>query len=73
MHLYDEVWQDVNTLLSYIRASDVQELIDAKYAKYNNNAPGNLFKVQVARLQKHLDDAKPKRGYKTSAKVSNKF
>jgi hypothetical protein len=40
----------VNTLLSFLRASNVVDLVEAYYEKYNNKAPGLLLREQIERV-----------------------
>jgi hypothetical protein len=57
MKQYDEEWQAVNTLLSFLRSSNVVELVHDFYAQYNNPAPAKLLEEQIELVQKHLDNA----------------
>ena len=55
MEKYDTLWQDINTILSYLR-HDIA-IIDSYYKEYDNDAPGSLYREQINKLQKHLDEA----------------
>ena len=57
MYMYDELWHDLNNLLSCLRASGVQKLVDEKYAKFNNDAPGWVLNERINRVQAWLDNA----------------
>jgi len=45
----------VNTLLSFLRASNVVNLVEAYYEKYDNKAPSSLLKSQIDKVQELLD------------------
>lgn len=60
MRKYDELWNDINTLLFFLRGSSmsVVELVDRYFLdKFGNDAPGILLQEQIDKLQKRLDDA----------------
>lgn len=51
-----ELYNDLNTLLSFLRSANVVELVRAHYSIYNNDAPPILLEDQIKKLQKHLDN-----------------
>ena len=60
MKKYDPLWQEINTLLSYLRAGgafDVVKLVDAHFLQFGNTAPGELLNRQILKLQKRLNEA----------------
>jgi hypothetical protein len=70
MEKYDELWNDLNTLMSYLKGNpafrtandsygyEVVQLINNRYkTMYNNTAPGILLKDALDKIQKHLDSA----------------
>jgi hypothetical protein len=60
MRKYDDLWNDINTLLFYLRSGsfDVVKLVNEHFfVKYGNEAPGLLLAQQIEKLQKRLDEA----------------
>jgi len=59
MKKHDPLWQDINTLLSYLRTGRLNAvyLVDRPFLKYGNSAPGELLRRQIDKLQKRLDEA----------------
>lgn len=58
MEKYGELWNDINTMLSYLRSEPftVPWLMDEFFLKqYGNSAPGELMRMQIEKLQQHLD------------------
>lgn len=51
-----ELYNDLNTLLSFLRSANVVELVRAHYSTFNNDAPPILLVDQIEKLQKHLDN-----------------
>jgi len=48
-------WDNVNTLLSFLRSSNVVNLVDEYYKQYNNEAPAMLLSDQMAIVQRDLN------------------
>lgn len=57
MKYQDKTWQELNTLLSFLRQSNVVTLVDNYYRQYGNDAPGRLLDSQIHKLQVQLDNA----------------
>lgn len=61
MKKYGKLWNELNTLLSYLEGCNpdcsVVKLVNDHFAKYNNDAPGYLLQKQIELLQKRLDEA----------------
>jgi hypothetical protein len=59
MRKYDELWSELNVLLSLLRdgGCDVVQLVDEYFAKHDNPAPALLLRRQIDKLQKRLDEA----------------
>lgn len=58
MEKYDELWNDINTMLAYLRYKpfSVPWLMDEFFLKqHGNSAPGELMRMQIEKLQQHLD------------------
>ncbi len=58
MEKYGELYNDINTMLSYLRTRpfSVPWLMDEFFLKqHGNSAPGELMRMQIEKLQKHLD------------------
>lgn len=53
----DKVWNDLNNLLSHLRAANAVKHVSEYFARFNNDAPPQLIQLQMDRLQKHLDEA----------------
>jgi hypothetical protein len=61
MQKYDELWNEINTLLFFLRGSSISavELFNRYFLdKFGNNAPGILLQEQIDKLQKRLNEAK---------------
>lgn len=48
-------WDEVNTLLSFLHASDVVTLVEQKYKPFGNTAPSTLLAQQIALVEKSLN------------------
>lgn len=46
--------RNLNNLLSFLRSSNVVELVRKDYEKYNNDAPAKLIELEIEELQKFL-------------------
>jgi hypothetical protein len=58
MKKYDDLWKNINNLLSHLRSSKVREMVDIYYLDgYGNDAPGKLLQMEIDRLQEKLDNA----------------
>lgn len=55
----DDVWNDINNLLSHLRALGAVDLIRTHYSKYGNPAPPEMVERVMKRLQTHLDSVTP--------------
>ena len=54
---YDNLWDDINSLLSLLRSTDTVKLVDEYYQQYGNDAPAKLLELHIEDLQKRLDSA----------------
>lgn len=52
-----KAWNDVNTLLAFLRGSEVAKLVDEHYLKHGNPAPGELLRRQIDKVQGHLNES----------------
>ena len=58
MKKYDELWNNINNLLSTLRSSNVVDRVNDYYVNlYNNDAPGKLIQMEMDKLQEKLDKA----------------
>lgn len=60
MKKHDELWHNINNLLSFLRGrtgNEVVDLVNEFYLPYNNDAPGKLIEWEMAKLQDKLDKA----------------
>ena len=57
MKKYDELYSNINNLLSSLRASDVVKHVNRFYVMYGNSAPGESIETQMRELQAKLDNA----------------
>lgn len=57
MTKYDELWNDINMLLSHVKSLNVIRAMKEYWAKYNNTAPVLLLNDIIDKLQKRLDNA----------------
>lgn len=48
-------WDEVNTLLSFLHASDVVTLVEQKNKPFNNTAPATLLAKQIALVEQSLN------------------
>ena len=55
MQKYDDLWQDINMLLSQVRKC--QTLVDDYYKQFGNDAPGILLTKQINKLKRRIDEA----------------
>jgi hypothetical protein len=53
MKKYDELWHDINTLLSF----QTKNLVENYYKPFGNDAPAELLQSQMDKLQKTLNEA----------------
>lgn len=59
MKKYDELYSNINNLLSFLRDSNVVDKVNDFYLfKYGNDAPGKLIQMEMDKLQEKLDNAK---------------
>lgn len=58
MKKYDELWHNINNLLSFLRNFDIVKKVDDYYLQYGNNAPASLIEIEINKLQEKLDNAK---------------
>lgn len=55
---YDPLWNDLNSLLSFLTSyGTVEKLVKDYYAQFNNDAPSWLLRNYIDKLQKRLDEA----------------
>lgn len=48
-------WDEVNTLLSFLHASDVVTLVEQKYKPFGNTAPSTLLAEQIQLIELSLN------------------
>ncbi len=59
MRKYDELYDDINTLLSNLRSYKVIKLVNDFYLPFGNEAPGEGLQRSIDKLYDHLDWADP--------------
>ena len=58
MKKYDDLYHEINNLLSLLRRNKERERVDSYYLdKFGNDAPGYLLQNAMDKLQKRLDTA----------------
>lgn len=60
MKKYDDLWNELNTLLTYLDRGSVKvtRLVnDFYFGNYGNSAPASLLQEQIDIIQKRLDEA----------------
>jgi hypothetical protein len=58
MEKYDPLWNDINKLLLCLRDFNAVGFVDDYYFRmYDNEAPGELLKQQIDKLQEYLDNS----------------
>jgi hypothetical protein len=57
MKKYDDLWQNINNLLSFLNQTDVVGLVRNHYAQFDNTAPPEILQMEIDELQKRLDEA----------------
>jgi hypothetical protein len=51
----DEERNAVNSLVTYLHSFEVVKLVEAHFAKYNNDAPPQLLREQINEVEKLLE------------------
>ena len=57
MKKYDRLWNDLNNLLSLLRGGHEIRAIEEYFAKYDNDAPPQLLRAYIDKLEEHLNNA----------------
>lgn len=51
-----QLWNDLNTLLTLLHFLKAVKLIEEEYKKHSNDAPSQILQLQIEKCQKHLND-----------------